>query len=130
MKSKKLYIFIFLLAPLLFAQTEKKYELDNINFSGNNSFSESELKDVIISRESPNWFLQFLNKFSSFGDDPVYFDSLLITTDISRIKTFYQSNGYFKTRVNYHYTLDTASNSAELTYDIVESDPAFFKSFE
>ena len=129
MKTKYFYIFIFLYASLIYSQTDEQIELDDISFVGNNSISTSELKSVILSKESPNWFSQFLNKFTSFGDKAVYFDSLLIKNDLAAIKSLYQSKGFFKTSVKAGYKIDSSASSAELIYYINEGAPALFNSF-
>ena len=129
MKSKYLYITFFLFISTLFAQVEDKIELESIQFKGNESISSSELKAVIISKESPGWFSQFLNKFTSFGDKVVYFDSLLIPSDVAAIKSLYRSNGFFKADVKPSYYIDTSSSDAVLTYNITESVPAYFRNF-
>lgn len=114
---------------MLFAQADKKFELIEIQFEGNEAFSSSILESIVLSKESPNWLSQFVNKFSSIGGKAIYFDSLAIPNDINAMKGFYQSKGYFKVRINSHYNLDTSKNEAVLTYTIQESQPAYFKSF-
>ena len=89
----------------LFAQEENRYELQQINFEGNNSISSSQLSDVILSKETPWWFWKFLNSFSSFGSEPVYFDSSNIPIDIQALKSYYNANGFFKTSVNLSFDL-------------------------
>jgi outer membrane protein insertion porin family len=127
--KKIVYIILFISSLPLIAQRIDRVELDKINFIGNNSLSSSELLPVLLSKESPNWFSQLLNKFTSFGSEAVYFDSLLIPQDISAIKALYQSNGFFKTRIEASYLIDTSSSEAEITYNIIEEEPAYFRSF-
>jgi outer membrane protein insertion porin family len=115
-------------ACILFGQT-KKFELTKIDFTGNRSIASSELIQKILSKESPNWISQLMNKISSLGGKAVYFDSLLIPKDIAGIKGYYQSKGFFKVRINAHYTIDNEKNRAFITYIIDESKPAYFKSF-
>ncbi|MHB8931333.1 MAG: POTRA domain-containing protein, partial [Melioribacteraceae bacterium] len=129
MKIKYWLIIFFLFSIVLSAQTNKKYELSKILFEGNDAFSSSDLSTIIQSKESPNWLLQFVNKFSSIGGKAIYFDSLIVPSDINALKGFYQSKGYFKARIKSHYNLDTSNNSASLTFTITESQPAHFRSF-
>lgn len=129
MKIWHIYIFTFFLSASLAAQTNQKYQLTSVNFEGNEKISSSELKTIILSKESPGWFSQFLSKFSSLGNKAVYFDSLLIPLDIKTLKEFYQSRGYFKAKITSHYTLDSSDESATLTFKINESKPLHFKSF-
>jgi len=115
-------------ACILLGQT-KKYELVQIEFTGNSSISSSELNQKILSKESPNWVSQLMNKISSLGGKAVYFDSLLVPKDIAVIKGFYLSKGFFKVRIKAHFTLDNQKNQAEINYIIDESKPAYLKSF-
>ena len=82
-----------------YPQTKDKYELRSINFEGNNEFSTSTLISVIYSEESPGWFWQFLNSFTSFGKGPIYFDSSNIQIDLSALYAYYNANGFFETRI-------------------------------
>lgn len=128
MKFKLLYVFIFLFTAELLAQSNKKYELTQINFEGNSNFSSSVLREMIFSKESHNWFSQLLNKVSSLGGKAVYFDSLLIPSDKNALKNFYRANGFFKVKINSSYELDTSNNEARLNYTIFESQPVYFNS--
>ncbi len=124
MKRFYLIFNLIFIVSFTFAQQEK-YELVKINFEGNNSISDSELRRVIISRETPVWFSQFLNSISDFGKSPIYFDSLLIAADLKSIKDYYHSNGFFKVRVSYDYQL--YDGEITLNYYINESEPAIIK---
>lgn len=133
LKITQIQIFISLLLLLesnFFAQISNNVELKKIEFKGNNSFSASELSNVILSKESPHWFLKFINKFTSFGDPPSYFDSLLIPADISALKQFYLSNGFFKVQVKANYSIDNNYKSATLTFFINEGIPLRLRSIK
>lgn len=113
----------------MFGQQLKKLEVDQIKFLGNRAISSSTLSTVIYSKESPNWLSQFLAKFSSLGNKPVYFDSLLISMDLKAIKEIYRSKGYFKTTVSEKSLVDNSSDEVELVYSIDERSPVYVKSF-
>ncbi len=123
-------IFLLLFSLSISAQSGKKVELTRINFIGNDAISSSELSQVILSKESPNWFSQFVYLFSSFGGKAIYFDSSLIQPDIYAMKNLYQSKGYFKVGIKARYDIDTSSGDAKLFYTINESSPALIKSFK
>ncbi len=114
----------------MYSQQFQEYELETINFVGNNSINEAELYSVILSKESPNWFSQFLNNVSGFGEPPVYFDSSNIPLDITAIKNLYLSKGYFQTEISYSYSFDEEDHTAELTYNIREKSPVKFSSLK
>jgi outer membrane protein assembly factor BamA len=105
------------------AQDNERMELSSINFVGNESFTDSELKTIIQSEENPFWLWRFLNSFSFLGSPPNYFDSTAISVDIISLKSFYAVNGFFKAEINYSFVVDTIKKSAELTYYITENEP-------
>src|SRR3972149_799175 len=114
-------VFIFLLSTYQFAQQIDRYELSSINFTGNELFSEAELKNVIQSEENPFWFWRFLDSFSFLWSPPNYFDSTVTSVDIISLKSFYSVNGLFKAEISYSFELDTVAKSVDLTYLITEN---------
>ena len=124
MLKRTVIIFSFMICFVqssLFSQSYYDYELKSITFSGNNFFSESDLKKNIESKESPMWFWVFLNSFTSFGDEPVYFDSSKISIDKLALKEFYRSNGFFTIDVEHSIIPDSSNNTIELHYSITEN---------
>ena len=109
-----------------YPQTKDKYELRSINFEGNNEFSTSTLISVIYSEESPGWFWQFLNSFTSFGKGPIYFDSSNIQIDLSALYAYYNANGFFETRISYKYDIDSSDKDVDLTYILRENKRSKF----
>ena len=103
-----------------FAQPGTLYELSSITFKGNSEFSDSELRKVIQSKESPFWLWKFLDSFTPFGSSPTYFDSTTINIDLVSLKSFYSVNGFFEAEFSYSYEVDTSSLSAEISYLISE----------
>ncbi|MCH7516076.1 MAG: hypothetical protein IIB08_02935, partial [Bacteroidetes bacterium] len=115
-------VFYLLLSITIFAQSSKLYELSSINFEGNNEFSDTDLKSIIQSKESPFWLWRFFNSFTPFGSPPTYFDSTEIKVDLVSLKSFYSVNGFFEVDFSYSYQLDSSSQSSELTYYISEGE--------
>ncbi|MBN1301813.1 MAG: BamA/TamA family outer membrane protein [Melioribacteraceae bacterium] len=105
-------------------------ELTEINFAGNDNISASVLSNIIVSKESPGWFSQFLNSFLGFGEEATYFDSSLIPSDINYLTTYYYDNGYFGIRLDYDFSIDTLDNEAVLNYYIDEGEPAYFSKID
>lgn len=126
---KKIFL-IFLFTISAFAQPEKQFELTEIEFNGNENIPADELRQVIVSKESPGWFSQFLNSFSSFGEGPIYFDSLQVFNDMSAMKNYYYDHGFFEASFSYKYELDTTDYTAILKYNISENDPSNFRKLE
>lgn len=119
-----LFCLIFLLTLSLHAQDEMQFELTKINFEGNSNIPSKVLSSILKSKESPNNIFQFINKFTSLGAPPVYIDFSLVETDTRNITALYNSRGFFKTRVDYYYSLDSANLSADLTYLVAEGPQA------
>jgi outer membrane protein insertion porin family len=127
LKMTKFITIIILLSSIsVFAQEGNRFELQQINFKGNNSLSTSQLNDVILSRVTPWWGWKFLNSFSSLGSEPVYFDSSNIPIDIKALKSFYNANGFFETSVTSNYQVDTTDKVVTLNYIIKEGDAATY----
>ncbi|MDZ7626125.1 MAG: BamA/TamA family outer membrane protein [Ignavibacteriaceae bacterium] len=121
-----LYIIVvtFLISPSHFAQEDDRYELSSINFEGNETFDDAELKAAIQSQENPFWFWRFLySTITILGSPPNYFDSSTISVDIISLKSFYSVNGFFKAEFDYSFVVDTIGKSAEITYFINENTP-------
>lgn len=115
--------FLLLFTVCNHSQDNERIELSSINFVGNESFTNSELKTIIQSEENPFWLWRFLNSFSFLGSPPNYFDSTAISVDIISLKSFYAVNGFFKAEIDYAFDVDTIKKSAELTYYITENEP-------
>ena len=124
----KFFFYILVIAFMInashFAQEDDRYELSSINFVGNETFDDSELKAVIQSEENPFWLWKFLyNTVSFLGSPPNYFDSTAVSVDVISLKSFYSVNGFFKAEINYSFVLDTVAKNAEITYLINENIP-------
>ncbi len=120
--TKLISIILLLAAATAFAQENTRYELQQINFKGNNVISSSQLSSVILSKETPWWFWKFLNSFTSLGSEPVYFDSSNIPIDIKALRAYYKANGFFEATFKSNYDVDTTDKEVTLTYTINEGD--------
>lgn len=114
----------------IYSQSYYDYELTSINFSGNNTFSKSVLIPIIESKESPSWFWVFLNSFTPFGDERIYFDSSKISVDINSLIGFYRANGFFRAEVFVEIVPDTSRKTVELNYNINEGESFYFGKLE
>jgi outer membrane protein assembly factor BamA len=107
-----------------FSQSYRDFELDQIKFDGNNSFSEGDLRSILASKESPMWFWKFLNSFTSFGKEPEYFDSSKVRIDKLSIESFYHANGFFLVKTDHRLEVDSSSRTVSLIYLIDEGRSA------
>ena len=127
MPIKRSVIFLFFILTLpLFAQQGTRYELNSIDFVGNNSFSSSSLREIIFSQTTPWWFWKFLHSFTSLGKEPVYFDSSNIPIDLNALRGYYKANGFFEAQFNYEYEVDTLDKTVNLIYYIDEKNYSRF----
>ncbi len=117
----------FILTVTTFAQRSSTFELIEIRFEGNNSFSKADLITQIESKESPFWLWKFLYSFTPLGSEKQYFDSLKIPLDKQAITNFYLSNGFFHSKVTHEVLLDSSSETAVLTYRISEGIASVFR---
>jgi outer membrane protein assembly factor BamA len=122
-----LIVMIFVCCSTISKAQSEKYELMNIEITGNKSFSSSQLKYLIVSQETPGWFWRFLHSFSSLGKAPIYFDSTSIENDIRCLKEFYTANGFFKVSINPSFKMDSTSYEANLKYEINEGEPSTYR---
>ena len=127
-KISIVFSIILVISANCYSQTKDKFQLRSINFDGNNEYSSSTLSSVIYSEESPGWFWQFLNSFTSFGKGPVYFDSSNIQIDVSSLNAYYNANGFFETKISYKYNIDSSDKAVDLTYVLKENARSKFGS--
>lgn len=107
-----------------------KYELTGVRFVGNVAIPTQVLQTTVTAKESPGWFSQTLQKYTSFGEEAVYFDPALIIPDQEALRDFYFSYGYFKAKINSKYEIDTINGTASIYYLIDEGSPAILKSLK
>lgn len=115
-----LFILFLVFSLTSYAQSYRDFELARIKFQGNDSFAESQLKSILASKETPWWFWKFLDSFTSFGEEPVYFDSSKIRIDKMAIESFYKANGFFHIVTNHEVKADSSARTVELTYILEE----------
>lgn len=127
---KFLFFSLLILFSTNYGQNNNRYELESIEFKGNDNISSSELSPIIPYEETPNWFLQFINSFTNYGEGPSYFDSLLIPTAVENLKNFYSEKGYFEAIVDAKYELNKEDDQAKLIFNIDEGDASTFKTFK
>lgn len=108
------------------AQNNSKFELIDIRFQGNKSFSASELSLQLESKKTPWWFWKFLRSFTPLGSEKKYFDSLNISIDKRALTDFYLTNGFFLTKVSNIVEFDSIKENAILIYVIEEGNPSSF----
>jgi outer membrane protein insertion porin family len=120
-------LFTFVILLSFTSAQNKNIELVDIQFEGNEAFSNAILETVINSVESPGWLSKTLN-IIGLGDEPVYFDSTLLQLDITALRNFYYDNGFFESKFEYDYIVDLNDKEAELFFQIEEGDRSLINS--
>ena len=111
------------IVPRVVAQDN--YTVRSIAFSGNKSFTGSELRTVLLEKESPAPFFQFTyGLIHIIGGPPAYFDPFVLRSDLGRIRDFYKNNGFFFARVDSAVTLDSKKRSVDIRIIIHEGPSA------
>lgn len=128
--SSVIFLLFVLNVGILKAQNEMRFELVDIKYQGNNSFSDSELSSQLVSKKTPWWFWKFLKSFTPLGSEKQYFDSLNIQIDKRALIDFYLARGFFFAKVEEIVQLDSLNQKAFLTYLIDEGKPSTFGSLK
>lgn len=118
-------LFVLLFITDISSQNDK-YELVDIRFVGNKSFSPSELLLQLESKKTPFWLWKFLRSFTPLGSEKKYYDSLNVPIDIRALTDFYLTNGFFLTKVRSETSFDSTKKSAILTFYIEEGNRSVF----
>jgi outer membrane protein assembly factor BamA len=91
---------LFLLLTLAangFGQTTNNgtYEIASLNFDGNETFDDDELRQQMVTRETPGFIGKLLHGISEgLGGKDEYFDLERFGQDITQLATFYEDNGF------------------------------------
>lgn len=112
------------------AQEDVKTELVKIEFIGNDYFDTSNLEELIISKESPWWGSQFFASFSNLGSPASYFDSLDIEDDLTILKNYYQTHGFFKPIIEADFFIESnGDKEATLSFRIQENESSLIRNY-
>jgi len=90
-------------------QLNEKFKINRIFFTGEKFFKSSTLKDAVYSSEYGWW--KFLSSSTTPSESQINFD-------ISKLKNFYQENGFYDVQIN-SYSIKLIDNKfANITYSI------------
>ncbi len=105
-------------------------EINDIDFKGNDSFDDDQLREVIQSKQSPSGFSKFMYRTfgEKLGSKPEYFDALTFEGDIERLKQFYADNGFYSSLISTETEHDTAGGEINLLFVINEQKRSFIDS--
>jgi len=112
------------------AIAQENYLVNSISFVGNKAFSDGELHDIMLTKESPWGVLVFTYKVIHIGDfhlgsPPSYFDPIVLQGDSQRISQLYANNGFLGTSVSTILKFDEKNESVDILIKINEGTPAY-----
>ena len=92
-------------------------KIKKINFIGNKIFSDTILRNIIISEESKFWKFITKNKF---------LDANRINADVNRLNKFYKNRGFFDVKIKSTTAIITNDNQFELIFNINAGNKFYF----
>ncbi len=92
-------------------------KIKNINFIGNKIFSDTILRNIILSEEAKFWKFITKNKF---------LDINRINADTSRLRKFYKNRGYYDVKIKSTSAIITDQNQFELIFNIDAGTKFYF----
>jgi outer membrane protein insertion porin family len=106
-------LLLLIVANSLIAQ--EGYELNNLYFNGNESFSDDELINQ-TSLHTLSWFEKTI-----LMKDKFIFSEEYLEVDLNKIIRFYQQHGFIRTQITYHYPeIDHENRTLDLEIIITE----------
>lgn len=106
--------------PLLAQENRPSpYEIVSLDVSGNDVLPTSRLQSAILTRETPGFINKFLHGTISeaLGRKTEYFDPVLFTEDINRLRQLYEDYGFFEVQID--TTLRFSEQPSEIGISIV-----------
>ena len=101
---------------------QSQTEIRHVEFSGNKTFPEGTLAEVVESKPTPSGISKFLYRTlgEKFGSKPEYFDPARLESDEKRLVDFYQGKGFYDAVIGGSYRLDTSAERIDVLYTIDE----------
>ena len=92
----------------------REWRVEKIELSGNQRFPESQLIAEMLTQARP-WY--------RFWEERPLFDPVTFATDLDRLSRFYQSEGYYKSRITHNIDPDDTRGLVSLQIYIEENSP-------
>lgn len=100
----------------------------SVSFYGNKSFPEDDFRAIMLTKESPASFYRFVYRVFHIGNQPEYFDPLVLKADVQRIKQFYKNNGFFNSQVDTSIRYNIEDNEVDIGIQIKEGPASYVDS--
>ena len=134
MKRRICNIFTILALGLACAHAQvrpQELEIASLRFEGNETFRDDDLLSVIRTRETPAGFWKFLYKISEkLGDKPEYFDPPLFDQDYSRLRSYYQDQGFFSATIDTLVRINSEKKTISLSFRIQEGPRSYIDTIQ
>ena len=99
----------------------KRYEISSIGFEGNDSFSDSELLQLLLTKETPGFFSKSLHgMFEALGRPDEFLDPGILMEDVGRLRQHYHDYGFQNVVIDTSLGIDEADASVDITFKITE----------
>jgi outer membrane protein assembly complex protein YaeT len=92
----------------------RQWRVDRIEISGNQHFSDSQVLAEMVTRARP-WY--------RFWEERPLFDSVTFATDLERLRRFYESQGYYQSRITYDLDVDETRDVVSAQVHVEENRP-------
>ncbi len=100
----------------------QNFELKKIEFRGNKNLDNKSLYSVLVSRQSPAKFWQFLYKINErLGEKPQYLEKIRLINDLINLRNFYFDSGFFDVKIDTLIQYDYEGKKANLIFLIEEN---------
>jgi outer membrane protein assembly factor BamA len=115
-------VLLIVVLPALYSQEpSKRYEVDKIVFEGNKALKDEELRSILQTRETPNWFWKTLSVISEkIGEKAEYFDAAVFDLDYLMMKKYYLDKGFFHAHIDTSIEVNDKSKRVTLKFQIRE----------
>ena len=125
MKPLCALVLILLFASTVVAQDE--FMVKSISFTGNRTFTGSDLRAVMLTKESPSAFSRFTYKIIRLGGPPEYLDLFVLRADLFRIKQFYKDHGFLFAQVDSSLSYDNTDRTVDINIKINEGPASYIR---
>jgi outer membrane protein insertion porin family len=97
-------------------------EITSIRFDGNESLPTSELRAILVMRETPGFFNKFLyNSISEkLGRKNEYYNPVILSGDLERLRKYYKNRGFLEARIDSQLAYSSDESSVDITVAIHE----------
>ncbi|HET9885524.1 MAG TPA: POTRA domain-containing protein, partial [Candidatus Binatia bacterium] len=92
----------------------REWRVEKIEISGNQRFPDNQLLTEMVIQARP-WY--------RFWEERPLFDPLTFATDLDRLRRFYQSEGYYKSRITHNIDADETRGLVSLKIYVEENSP-------